>query len=204
MRQQKLLTLLSLVTVVALLLCIPSLVGTTYATAENQITATGAAFSLTRGLDQPVTITDGSNQPFFAYSLWEPGYTNIEYFTLECQGSDRFSFGFSFQLTTDQEHLTALADVIDVFYKVTEGSLGDDRAAVLAEMEYAGTLTQVLQKAVLFQAEGSGSVGFAVALQMRGSAGNDYQGLPLFQGTASPYFNIKVSASADIPQSSTP
>lgn len=194
---RKVLVLIAFAALVGVILNIPSLVGTTYASAENQVTTTGAAFWLMQGLDQPVEISDGSNQPIFAYNLWEPGYTQLEYFTLECdQAAD---FQFSFQLTTDPAHLTALANAIDVYYKVTEGSLGTDRNTVLTSMTYAGTLTEVLSQPQLFSSTGSGSVTFAIALQMKQSAGNEYQGLTLFQNTAQPYFNIKVTASTNLP-----
>ena len=115
----------------------------------------------------------------------------MEYFTLT--GTGKFEYGF--QLSAGSHALSALAEAIDVYYLETDEPLTGGRQSALASMHYLGTLDKVIGNDELFRAEGNGSASFAVALQMRPSAGNAYQGLSLYTENDAPCcFNVILKA----------
>lgn len=197
--RRKAVKIIAMVALVAAVMCVPLLVGSTYATSENQLTFTGAQFALYQrdvATGTQNEIVNGSADPVFKYELWEPGYTVTEYFTLRCDSADDFTY--SFQLKCTNGELTKLAGVIDVYYLETDTQLSGDRQSALSQMNYLGTLDEALKDNTLFTGSGNGQVSFAVALQMRQGAGNEYQGLSLYAKDGAPqYFNVILTASAN-------
>lgn len=191
--------IVALAALVAVVMCVPLFVGSTYATSENQLTYTGAQFALYQKNFAAGTsneITDKSTDPVFQYELWEPGYTVVEYFTLDCDTDEDFTY--SFQLKAPEGELTALSKVIDVYCLETDTPLTGDRQNALMQMNYLGTLDKVLEDDTLFTGSGNDKASFAVALQMRQSAGNEYQGMSLYAKDDVPqYFNVILTASVN-------
>ena len=195
--RRNVLILLALFAIAITVLGSPALIGSTYATTENQINTSGAKFQLTQGLDTPKVINHGSQDPIFYYENWEPGYTQLEYFTLTCETAEA-SFHYSFQITANpqqQARLTKLANVIQVYALVTNSTLGSDRDAALSQMQYIGTLAEVMSATspMIGGSSQSGTVTFAVALHMDPSAGNDYQRLSLLSDPSAT-FHVTVAA----------
>ena len=193
----KVLKIAALVLAVALVVCVPLFVDSTYATDENQVTSSGARFALYRKDMTAGTLTevaDGSQDPIFEYTKWEPGHAVIEYFSLDCE--EAVDFTYSFQLKAPSGEITKLAKVIDVYYVATDVALTGSRETVLEQMEHLGTLDQVLDDDTLFTANGNDQAGFAVAMRMRSSADNAYQGLSLYSRDGQPqHFNVILTAS---------
>ena len=185
--RRNVLILLALFAIAITVLGSPALIGATYATTENQINSSGADFQLTHGLDNPQVIQNGSQDILFNYNNWEPGFAQLDYFTLTC-ADPIADFNYSFQFTTDSRNntnLTALADAIEVYYLVTDTALSGDRDAVMTSENYIGTLAEIIN-ATVPQISGScedGSVTFAVILRMATSAGNNYQSLSLLNSS---------------------
>lgn len=195
--QRKWIKITAMVALVAVVMCVPLFVGSTYATSENQLTFTGAQFALYQKNTDSNTqneILDGSSEPIFYSNVWEPGYSVIEYFTLDCDTDEAFTY--SFQMRPAQGELTALARVIDVYYLETDSVIPGDREQVLGQMTCLGTLDKVLEDETLFTATGSGEAGFAVALKMRCDAGNIYQGMSLYEkDSQAQCFSVVLNAS---------
>lgn len=180
----------------ALAVSIPLFLFPTQASTENQLYTEGASFRLVK-TSTNTEISDDSTTPLFQYNLWEPGYTVTEHFTLEC-GNTNEAFTYSFQLKGDDGSLTALASVIDVYWRETQSPLTGSRDEVLLQMQYLGTLDQVLQDEELFSSTGTGSIGFEIALQMRPSAGNAYQSMSLYKnGEEDRCFHVVLHASVN-------
>ena len=195
--RRNVLILLALFAIVITVLGSPALIGATYATSENQIQSSGTPFHLYRKPDQSVEIKNGSQDPIFYYKNWEPGFVQLEHFTLTCEDAGA-GFSFSFQITTDPQQLaqlTALANVIDVYFVITDTALSSDRDAALAGMKRMGTLAEIMNatSSPISSTGHTGSVSFAVALRMSPSAGNDYQKLSLLNDPDAP-FHVTVVA----------
>jgi len=187
----KMIKITVLVLAVALAVAIPLFVGSTYATDANQISVPSDFTFYRINGTQKEEIVDGSTDPIFEYTLWEPGCVAVEYFTLEGDGA----FLYGFQLAPGSDKLTQLAKVIDVYYLETEQPLPEDPQTALVGMQYLGTLDALICNDELFRSEGDGSVSFAVALQMRPGADNAYQGLSLYAENDVPRcFNVILKA----------
>ena len=178
-----------LVCAITLLLCVSMVVGSTYAwftdaiAANDNVIETGE-LKMTLGYknnfdDAWTYLTGTTNTGFFNYKLWEPGYTLVKYFEVKNVGT--LSFNYFLNITTDGADDLKLADVIDVY--VADGKTEIATRADVANMNYVGTLTDVMEK------EANGELGnflkageadtVAVALKMKESAGNEYQALKL-------------------------
>ena len=173
-----------LLSVISLLLCISMLIGTTYAwftdtvtSAGNKIVAGTLKIDL-QLLDKDTGIWNSikeNQDPIFTYEKWEPGYTDVKVLKVENLGTLALKWKACFLSETE---LGILADVIDVYVKPGVTAYPTDRVD-LTGWKNAGTVREF--------AEGieSTTVGtllkdqeatLGIALKMRESAGNEYQG----------------------------
>lgn len=187
----------------SLLLCMALLLGTTFAWFTDSVTNTGnkiEAGTLSVDFNKLNKTTDAyeavaENTPIFSYAFWEPGYTAMEAFQVHNGGS--LALKYDLALEPDGA-LTKLAEVIDVYYKVTDtpvqktdlpGSMAD-----LAGFTKAGTL-QSNALALSGKVAPGADQYLVVVLNMRTEADNTYQGLPLVEGGGA--FNVVLKATQD-------
>ena len=188
---------------IALLLCFTTLLGTTFAWftdvsfSKGNIIQTGnlkAEMYWAESYDAPTAEwTNAKDGPVFTYDNWEPGYTDVKYIKVKNEGN----LSFKWQLTIEAENeLTKLADVIDVYYvNPIYSSL-----TTLAGKTSSGTLTEVVEERKATSGkllpsgtyeEGyiTGETILAIALHMDKDANNDYQNLSIGGG-----FEVKLIA----------
>ena len=109
-----------LLSLLALVMCISMLIGSTYAWFTDSVTsANNKIQSGTLKLDlELLDKEDGwasikeSKAPIFDYDLWEPGYTDVKVLKVENEGSLALKWYAKFISADD---LSILADVIDVY-----------------------------------------------------------------------------------------
>ena len=195
-----------LTSIMALVMCVVMLVGTTFAwftdtasTGVNKIQAGNLAIDLIHVKNnENISIKEHPDHLIFDYDKWEPGYTAVETLRVENKGN----LALKFRLDALADGATAgpagekLADVIDVYVSMNE----DASTTSFADMteangwRNAGPLSSLLTDrdgmayGVLLPTgatpepgknEPIGSVQMTVALHMQESAGNAYQGLSL-------------------------
>lgn len=184
-----------LCSILSLLLCVSMLVGTTFAWFTDSVTSAGNKIqSGTLKLDLELLKDTGwesikeSNEPIFNYSLWEPGYTQVEILKIENEGSLALKWMARFQ---SANQLSALADVIDVYVKPSADELDYPNSRDLAAEGYTrvGTVAEFVNTietttyGSLYpknNADGKPDVAYlGIALKMQESAGNEYQNLDL-------------------------
>ena len=124
------------------------------------------------------SIKDDST-PIFNYDKWEPGYTDIKILKIENEGTLALKWKAKFVSEND---LSKLANVIDVYVlpSSTELSYPADRSldgyyCVGTLAEFVNTI-ETTTTGTLLAGE---SAYLGIALQMRTTAGNEYQGLDL-------------------------
>lgn len=197
-----------LASMMTMLLCVAMLITTTFAwftdsvsNTGNKITAGNLNIDLihvgggTDGTD--VSIKENPSHLIFNYDKWEPNYTVME--TLKVENKGDLALKFSLTALTPNPTLGAngenLAEVIDVY--VYEGQ-GIPTPASFAEMTQAnswrnaGSLLKLMNDtddiahgvllptgAAETYSEPVGSVQMTIALHMKETAGNAYQGLSL-------------------------
>ena len=214
--------------VIAIVLCMAMLVGSTYAwftdsaqSSDNIVQSGNLDIELLWAYDLDngpwIDTAEEENDAIFTYDQWEPGYTEVRYFKIRNAGN--LAFQYALQVVPNGE-VSSLADVIDVYY-VAEPTKNITSRADLVNMEPAGSLSDVIDgtasaQGVLLpdgeEAEGfySGEIIVAVALKMQESAGNAYQGQSiggtfsvLLQATQYTYeedsFGSDYDAEADFP-----
>lgn len=170
-RLRRLRAILTIV-IVTVTLAVVALSGTVSADGKNSVTISNdqVQINLYNNLTKTNEIVNDSGTPVYGYDKWEPGYTQVEYFTLEV-GSSTTDFDFVFDLTSTQD--SELFDVIDVYYAEVSAPIADRSDVV--NMKHIGTLDELIGSEEI-KGSGTGSVTFAVVLQMQQSAGNIYQG----------------------------
>ncbi len=183
--------------ILAICLSVTSLVGTTFAWFTDSVTSSGnkiVAGTLKVDLEvlDDETNTWSSvkekNTPIFNYVDWEPGYTELRMLKVENEGSLALKWKAKF---ASADKLTALADVIDV-YVYAYGVLSDEAAKDVKyptsrdletlRYEYAGTLgsfVNSIEATTHGKLQKGESAYLGLALQMRTSAGNEYQDMDL-------------------------
>ena len=178
-----------LMSLLAMLLCVTMLVGTTFAWFTDSVTSSGNIIktgTLDVGMywaegqnDVPTADdgwTDASKGAIFNYENWEPGYVAARHVKIANEGT--LALKYQVNIITSSE-VSALADVIDVYYvdpaqKATRDALVDGIKL--------GTLTEVLAgmgttaNGVLLAGE---TVTLTLALKMQEDAGNEYQDMDL-------------------------
>ena len=194
-----------LASVLALILCMTMLIGTTYAwftdtaaSAGNVIKSGTLDVELSWAEDPNGTWTDASASPIFNYELWEPGYTQIRYVRIANVGNLALKYQLNVvptgTVSTTPEGKT-LADVLDVYY--LDVAKAEDLPTFADRSEFPGTelkkvpgtladvVTATNVKGVLLP-EGKTKTGFysgevyvVLALHMQEEAGNEYQNLAI-------------------------
>ena len=191
--------------VLVLIMCITSLLGTTFAWFTDTVTSAGntiQAGSLKVDLshkaeDEWVSLKKNPEHPIFNYDKWEPGYTRVEQLKVDNLGSLSLQYRLSIEVAAGTADKTpdgkTLADVIDVYlFK------GESTAKSYAEITNqnsgwvsAGTLSEVMANPTKFisgkilptgktSEDETVSVAneiYSIALHMQESAGNEYQNL---------------------------
>ena len=176
--------------VLSLLLCATLLVGTTFAwftdsvTSANNIIRSGnldVEMYWAEGKSDPdadTTVwTDASVGAIFKSDLWEPGYTEVRHIKIANVGSLALKYQIHIAANGD---VSDLAKVIDVYFLDPAKQVAD--RAALGGIMPVGTLADLLA-GMPGNASGDLSAGKAdvitIALKMRESAGNEYQGLEI-------------------------
>ena len=196
--------------VVALVLCLSMLIGTTFAWFTDVVTSSGNIIQ-TGNLDIGMywsennvdwNTTEGSGAtPIFSYDNWEPGYTQVRYIKVTNEGSLAFQYQM---LLSPNGEVGKLAEVIDVSYDViTENPYfvaptAEDKQGSLVKV---GNLNELIESneavagGVLLPlnqlADGyySGEIVICVSFHMDELAGNEYQ-----ESTIGSTFDIKLYA----------
>ncbi|MBR4873897.1 MAG: SipW-dependent-type signal peptide-containing protein, partial [Clostridia bacterium] len=168
------------------------LLGTTYAWFTDSVTSTGNVIK-SGNLDLKVFWTDDITDSdswrdaedrnagaIFDYDRWEPGFTCVRYIKVVNNGD--LAFKYFMNIIPDGE-MGKLAEVIDVYYIDNYNVDQSGKLTSFGSMTKAGTLADVITKKVSNEgkvlpkdAENSGEVIFAIALNLPVSIGNEYQG----------------------------
>ena len=168
--------------VIALLLCVSMLAGTTFAwftdqetSANNIIKAGDLEISMYWNKDLTgnwISIDDENK--IFDYDKWEPGYTEIRYVKIANEGDLAFKYAMSI---LPLGAVGILANVIDVYYIENPTQAISGRDDLRTRMPI-GTLAQVI--AGEFKTTGEMEKGeelvVGIALKMQEDAGNQYMG----------------------------
>lgn len=178
--------------VIAFLLCISMLIGTTFAWFSDKISSSHNIIT-TGNLDLEMYWTDDldsgkwynvekdGHNTVFSYDNWEPGYTDVKYIKLVNAGKLALNYKLSL---TPENGVGKLAEVINVYY--AEGGVDVKQRSDLQNLKAIGLLHNVLNggataDGTLLAAEQysplhpSGEVIMTVALNMLTTAGNEYQ-----------------------------
>lgn len=193
--------------VLALVMMVTSLLGTTFAWFTDEVTSAGNKIEsgslkidlLHKDGEDWVSVKDNPEHKIFDYDKWEPGFTNVETLKIANLGSLALQYRLSIEVA-DGTAATGkngedLADVIDVYVAYgdsTESSLNDITAGGVWVCK--GTLSEVMKNPASFiggqllptgevlgeDAASTTQVGsqiVKIALHMQESAGNEYQKL---------------------------
>ncbi len=192
--------------VLALILCISMLLGTTYAWFTDTVTSSGnkiksGSLKLDLLVLNEVINEDGTTQnewvsikdnpqPLFTYENWEPGYTDVTILKVENLGTLALKWEARF---ASEQPLSALAEVIDVYVNPgVEEKYPNDRANLKAEgWDNVGTLNNfinTISETTYGYLDAKESATLGIALKMREDAGNEYQNLTLGE------FDIRIVA----------
>lgn len=173
--------------VLSLVLCMAMLIGTTFAWFTDNVTSSGniiksGTLDVTMewkdatATGKQTTWKDASDGAIFNYDLWEPGYVEAKNIKISNAGTLALKYQLNIVATGE---VSKLADVIDVYYAEGEFTLADRK---MSELTCLGTLTQVLAQ---MSTTASGNLlatesdTVTLALKMKESAGNEYQGLSI-------------------------
>ena len=188
--------------VLALVMTLSALLGTTFAWFTDSVTSNGniiqsGKLSAEMHWSDKLLVADSDewnnadSTSVFNYNNWEPGYTEIRYVKVSNSGTLNFKWKLSIEA---EGKVTDLSDVIDVYY-VNPVTVELTKEG-LKSLTPAGTLTEVL-------ASNSGEAGslapdtcqiLAIAFHMDELAGNDYQGKSLCDAG----FSLKLLATQDV------
>lgn len=179
-----------LTSVLSLLLCVSMLVGSTFAWFTDSVVSQGNIIKSgtldvqmywADGKENPdddaTTWTDASAGAIFNNDLWEPGYTEVRHINIKNNGTLALKYQLHIEPTGEVSKLT---DAIDVYY--IDPAVQVSERTNLSGNDKLGTLTEVLAG---FDTTASGTlksqeeVKITLALKMRETAGNEYQGLGL-------------------------
>lgn len=178
--------------VMALVLCISMLIGTTFAwfsdsvTSRNNVITSGnldLEMYWTDDLDSGewYNVEDEEHNTIFNYDNWEPGYTDVKYIKLVNAGS----LALNYQLSIDsQSGIGKLAEVINVYY-INDG-VNIEKRSDLDQLNAIGLLSNVMDggataNGTLLAANqqsplhNSGEVIITIAMSMITTADNEYQ-----------------------------
>ena len=176
-----------LMSVLALLLCVSMLIGSTFAWFTDSVTSAGNIIKsgkLEVTMEWKDATATGAQQtyknaaagPIFNYDNWEPGYVEAKNVKIANVGTLALKYQLNILPTGD---VSELADVIDVYFAEGEITLANRE---MTELKRVGTLSDVLAGMPAnmrgdLEAEKNDTV--TIALKMREDAGNEYQGLSI-------------------------
>ena len=179
-----------LMSALSLLMCVSMLIGSTFAWFTDSVTSSGNIIKSgtldvemywAKGTEDPnadaTAWTDASTGAIFNNDKWEPGYTEVRHIKISNVGTLALKYQLNIFANGD---VSKLADAIDVYF-VDPAQQVADRTA-LDGVEPVGTLTQVLAgmpSNVSGDLNAGDSNVVTLALKMRESAGNEYQGLEI-------------------------
>ena len=183
-----------LFSVMAMLLCVAMLIGTTFAWFTDSVTASGNKIQsgtlnidllVKKGEDGYQSVKD-SQAAIFNYDKWEPGYTEVRNVMVKTTGNLALKYTLDIvPLNTDEDALK-LAEVIDVYYANSDVTVTDRSLTGLTRI---GTLKDVFTGVAgtaindtLIPDQGNTEDYATIALKMQESAGNDYQNLSVGGG----------------------
>ncbi len=186
--------------VLALILCISMLLGTTFAWFTATVTGAGNIImsgnlkidmQWAESYDGENTVwndAEGANaKPVFDYDNWEPGYTEVRYIKVSNEGSLAFKYIMNIIPTGK---VSELAEVIDVQFDIVTDNESFTAPTVdnkKGSLSTVGTLNKVIDNAqtvvsgVLLPEDEekagfySGEIVVCISLHMQESAGNEYQ-----------------------------
>ena len=174
--------------ILCLLVCISMFLGTTYAWFTDSVINTGNKIQA-GNLDIDLELLDKDtgkwislskeNKPIFDYDKWEPGYVDAKILKVENEGTLALKWIAKFY---SENKLSALADVIDVYVLPSETELEYPENRTLDGYTCVGNLSSfvnTLEETTCGNLEAKESAYLGLALKMRESAGNEYQGLSL-------------------------
>lgn len=181
-----------LFSVIAMLLCVTMLIGTTFAWFTDSAISRGNKIQagtlnidlLVKGDSGYVSVKD-TNDAIFNYDKWEPGYTEVRNVKVSTAGTLALEYTLKIVPQIATEEALKLAEAIDVYYANSEVNVDNRNLSGLTKI---GTL-----KSVFTNAEGtiiddtlipdSNTEDFAtIVLKMQETAGNEYQGLSVGNG----------------------
>ncbi len=173
--------------VIAIIVTSAILIGSTFAWFTDSATSSGNKIQAgTLKVDLELLSQDGQwaslkddNDPIFDYDRWEPGYTDVKILKVENEGTLALQWKAKF---VSESELSALANVIDVYVKpsATELAYPEDRnldgySCVGTVADFVNSIETTTTGTLM-----AGEVAYlGIALKMRTSAGNEYQGLDL-------------------------
>ncbi len=171
----------------SLLLCAAMLIGTTFAWFTDSVTSTGNKIqSGTLKVDLELLDKEtgwksvkADNDPIFDYQKWEPGYTDVKILKVENEGTLALKWKAKF---IAEKELSALANVIDVYVNPSQTELSYPADRDLTDYVKVGTVAEFVNTIEITTTgtlDEHGVAYLGIALKMRESAGNEYQGLDL-------------------------
>ena len=173
---------------ISLLLCFSMLIGSTFAWFTDSVSSYGNKIQsgtlkvdlelLDKESGKWISVKD-SNAPIFNYDKWEPGYVDTKILKIENEGSLALKWVAQFY---SNERLSILADVIDVYVRESATELEYSEGRSLEGYTCVGNLTSFIrsiEQTTTGTLEAGASDYLGIALKMRESAGNEYQGLSL-------------------------
>ena len=173
--------------VLAMILCLGLLIGTTFAWFTDSVTSSGNIIksgtldvtmewkdATTTGAQK--TYKDASAGAIFNYDLWEPGYVEAKNIKISNVGT--LALKYNLNIAANGE-VSELAYVIDVYFAEGEYTL---TSRAMTELTKVGTLSDILNcmpanMAGDLKANTADTV--TIALKMQEDAGNKYQGLSI-------------------------
>ena len=186
--------------ILVLVLCFASLLGTTFAWFTDSVTVDGNVIKSGKldvnmewanGKEDPnaATWVDATEGPIFNNDLWEPGYTEARHIKVTNDGT--LALNWKLAVVANGE-VSELGDVIDVYYYDKNGRGGAKQVVDrdVSGLKYVGTLTEWLSADIVTGTLTAGSTySMTIVLKMREEAGNEYQNLSI--GTD---FSVKLIA----------
>ncbi len=181
-----------LLSLLAIVLCMAMLIGSTFAwftdtasTGVNNIQAgnlkVGMYYEDGKVAPAEADWKDAEGQAIFDYTLWEPGYTVAKHIKIANEGSLALKYQLDFMLTGE---IGKLAEVIDVYF-ADPAVVVADRAAATA-LTSVGTLKEFLEGAKVNPENGvlkkDESAIVTIVLKMNENAGNIYKNTTVGDG----------------------
>ena len=176
-----------LASILSMMLCMAMLIGSTFAWFTDSVTS-GKNKIVAGNLDIELNYWDGTqwanaeNVALFDYDKWEPGYMAVQ--GLQVKNAGNLALKWKAAINSTKE-LSILGDVIDVYVKSGADytyAKPATREEVTSSWTNAGTLNEFvagIETTTYGSLEAGDTADLGLALVMRTSAGNEYQGVDL-------------------------